>query len=91
MSCTWVNIRCKLYAQVGQFLLQINTDIVTDTDKAAEIDVTRIQMLFFTVISAIFVALNIYDTNTIPAIDTSYVTLMGISNGVYITAKYVRR
>ena len=71
--------------------MQINTDIVTDTDKAAEIDVTRIQMLFFTVISAIFVALNIYDTNTIPAIDTSYVTLMGISNGVYITAKYVRR
>lgn len=66
------------------------SDIVTDTDRPAEIDVTRVQMLFFTIISALFVALNIADTGTMPDIDTSYVTLMGISNGVYVTAKFVR-
>ena len=58
------------------------SDIVTDTDRPAEIDVTRVQMLFFTVISAFFVALKIIDTGTIPEIDPTYVTLMGISNGV---------
>ncbi len=66
------------------------SDIVTDTDRPAEIDVTRVQMLFFTVISAFFVALNIVDTGTIPDIDPTYVALMGISNGVYVTTKFVR-
>lgn len=66
------------------------SDIVTDTDRPAEIDVTRVQMLFFTVISAFFVGLHIADTGTIPEIDPTYVTLMGISNGVYVTTKFVR-
>jgi hypothetical protein len=66
------------------------SDIVTDTDRPAEIDVTRVQMLFFTVISAFFVALKIIDTGTIPEIDPTYVMLMGISNGVYLSAKFVR-
>ncbi|NGZ11689.1 MAG: hypothetical protein CV088_20345 [Nitrospira sp. LK70] len=66
------------------------SDLVTDTDRPAEIDVTRVQMLFFTIISAVFVALSIVDTGTIPEIDQTYVTLMGISNGVYVTTKFVR-
>jgi hypothetical protein len=66
------------------------TDIIRDTDRAAEIDVTRVQMLFFTVISAFFVALGIATTSTIPEIPGSYVALMGISNGVYLTAKFLR-
>jgi hypothetical protein len=40
------------------------------------------------VVSAIFVALKIIDSSTIPEIPDSYVTLMGISNGVYLTAKF---
>jgi len=67
------------------------SDIVTDTNRPAEIDVTRVQMLFFTVISAFFVAKNIYFGGVIPEIPSTYVTLMGISNGVYITAKFVGR
>ena len=66
------------------------SDIVTDTDKPPEIDVTRVQMLFFTVISAFFVGLKIVDAGMIPEIDPTYVMLMGISNGVYVTAKFVR-
>ncbi|MGA2731681.1 MAG: fibronectin type III domain-containing protein [Syntrophobacteraceae bacterium] len=67
------------------------SDIVTDTDRPAEIDVTRVQMLFFTVISACFVAMKIVYSGSIPEIPETYVTLMGISNGVYITAKFVGR
>ena len=82
------------WSLVGTFSTGVRTpkwsDIVTDTDRPAEIDVTRVQMLFFTVISAFFVALNIVDAGTIPDIDPTYVTLMGISNGVYVTAKFVR-
>lgn len=82
------------WAPVETFSTGIRTpkwsDIVTDTDRPAEIDVTRVQMLFFTVISAFFVGLHIADTGTIPEIDPTYVTLMGISNGVYVTAKFVR-
>jgi hypothetical protein len=82
------------WSPVGTFSTGVRTpkwsDIVTDTDRPAEIDVTRVQMLFFTVISAFFVALSILDTGTIPDIDPTYVTLMGISNGVYVAAKFVR-
>ncbi|HET7641354.1 MAG TPA: fibronectin type III domain-containing protein, partial [Ktedonobacteraceae bacterium] len=82
------------WSQVETFSTGIRTpkwsDLVTDTDRPAEIDVTRVQMLFFTVISAVFVALNIVETGTIPEIDQTYVTLMGISNGVYVTTKFVR-
>jgi fibronectin type III domain protein len=65
------------------------SDLVTETDRPAEIDVTRAQMLFFTIISAFFVALKIVDGGTIPEIPDTYVTLMGISNGVYLTAKFI--
>lgn len=66
------------------------SDIITDTDRPSEIDVTRVQMLFFTAISAFFVGLKILNAGTIPEIPGTYVTLMGISNGVYVTAKFVR-
>jgi len=64
---------------------------VTDTDRPAETDVTRVQMLFFTVISACFVAQKIAFSGAIPEIPGSYVTLIGISNGVYLTAKFAAR
>jgi hypothetical protein len=67
------------------------SDIVTDTDRRAEIDVSRVQMLLFTVISATFVALKIAQSGTIPDVPESFVTLMGISNGVYLTSKFVNR
>ncbi|MGA2401640.1 MAG: fibronectin type III domain-containing protein [Syntrophobacteraceae bacterium] len=67
------------------------SDIVTDTGRPAEIDVTRVQMLFFTVVSACFVAMKIASVDAIPDIPESYVTLMGISNGVYIGAKFIGR
>ncbi|MDE3175329.1 MAG: fibronectin type III domain-containing protein [Pseudomonadota bacterium] len=67
------------------------SDLVIDANQPAELDVSRVQMLIFTVISAIFVTLKIADSGAIPDIPTNYVVLMGISNTVYITTKYVRR
>ena len=67
------------------------SDLVTDNNGLAEVDVTRVQMLLFTVISAFFVLLKIVESGTIPQIPDSYVALMGISNGVYLTAKFVGR
>jgi hypothetical protein len=54
-----------------------------------EIDVSRVQMLFFTVITAVFVGMKVLNSYTIPEIPESFLILMGISNGVYITNKYV--
>jgi hypothetical protein len=52
-----------------------------------EIDVTRFQMLLFTLITAAFVLMNVVTTYVIPEIPTGFLTLMGISNGVYLGAK----
>ena len=54
-----------------------------------EIDVTRVQMLFFTLISVAFVAIKLISGYTIPDIPEGFMLLMGISNGVYLSAKFV--
>jgi hypothetical protein len=63
-------------------------DLVLDPDKG-EIDVTRVQMLFFTLVVAVFVTLRVVVSGQIPDIPESFLLLMGISNGVYLTAKFV--
>jgi hypothetical protein len=54
-----------------------------------EIDVTRLQMLIFTVISAAFVAIKLLTSYEIPEIPEGFLLLMGISNGVYVTGKHL--
>jgi hypothetical protein len=61
------------------------TDLIVNEN--SEIDVTRFQMLLFTLITAAFVLLNVLTTYVIPEIPTGFLTLMGISNGVYLGAK----
>lgn len=53
-----------------------------------EIDVSRIQMMFFTVIAASFVVLKVFYSHELPEIPDGILTLMGISNGVYLAAKF---
>jgi hypothetical protein len=65
------------------------SDLVIASDGQNEIDVTRVQMLFFTAIVALFVTLRILVSDEIPAIPDGYLLLMGISNGVYLTAKFI--
>jgi hypothetical protein len=64
------------------------SDLVV-VDTAQGIDVTRIQMLIFTCVSAAFVALKVIVNYEIPDIPEGYVLLMGISNGVYIAGKQI--
>ena len=65
--------------------------IVNDQNTAVrEIDVSRVQMLLFTLISAVFVISKVITAYVIPEIPVGYLTLMGISNGVYVGSKVVR-
>ena len=61
------------------------------TTVTRELDVTRFQMLLFTLITAVFVLITVLTTYVIPEISTGFVTLMGISNGVYLGSKVVQR
>jgi Fibronectin type III domain len=65
------------------------SDLVVTPQHPGEIDVTRVQMLFFTLISAGFVAIKLISGYTIPEIPEGFMLLMGISNGVYLSAKFV--
>jgi hypothetical protein len=62
---------------------------VTVDDGGEEIDVTRVQMLLFTLISAAFVGLKVIVSYEIPAIPENFQLLMGISNGVYIAGRHL--
>lgn len=65
------------------------SDLVVNPE-SNEIEPSRVQMLFFTVIVALFVALRVLTSGKIPEIPIGYLGLMGISNGVYLTAKFIR-
>jgi len=65
------------------------SDLVVQSDGTNEIDVTRVQMLFFTVIVALFVGLRVLVSSEIPDVPPGFIILMGISNGVYLTSKFI--
>jgi hypothetical protein len=58
-------------------------------DGIGEIEITRVQMLTFTALAAMFVVINIVDESRIPDIPNSIVLLMGLSNGLYVGGKFV--
>jgi hypothetical protein len=68
------------------------TDLLVNEsdDGRREIDVTRAQVLLFTVITAGFVLITVIATYVIPEIPQGFLILMGISNGVYIGSKVVQ-
>ena len=71
--------------------LIVNESVKDDGTTTREIDVARFQMLLFTLITAVFVLMNVVTTYVIPVIPEGFVTLMGISNGVYIGSKIAQR
>ncbi len=50
-------------------------------------DLFKLQMFVFTVVIALFVAIRIAVDHAFPEISTELLTLLGISNGVYVTSK----
>ena len=56
---------------------------------ANTIDIARVQMLFFTVVTALFVAMKVLTSYQIPEIPEGFLLLLGISNGVYLTSKFI--
>jgi hypothetical protein len=70
--------------------LIFNESVKDDGTVTREIDVARYQMLLFTLVTAVFVLMNVVTSYVIPDIPTGFVTLMGISNGVYMGSKIVQ-
>jgi hypothetical protein len=64
------------------------SDLVMDEINGQELDVTRVQMLLFTLVTATFVALKVMTSYEIPDIPDGFLILMGISNGVYVSSKF---
>ena len=62
-------------------------DLVMSGDRNTEIDLTRVQMLVFTSIAAVFTLLTLINTGKIPDIPVGVLALVGLSNGVYIASK----
>ena len=60
------------------------SDLVIPDRSTREIDVTRLQMLAFTLITAAFVLIKVVVDYEIPTIPANFLVLMGISNGVYV-------
>lgn len=61
--------------------------IVSDINGQREIDITRVQMLYFTLITAVFVVMRVLTSYVIPEIPQGFQILMGISNAVYFGSK----
>jgi hypothetical protein len=70
--------------------LIFNESVKDDGTVTREIDVARYQMLLFTLVTAVFVLMNVVTSYVIPEIPAGFVTLMGISNGVYMGSKIVQ-
>jgi hypothetical protein len=64
-------------------------DLVVIGDGRGEVDVTRAQMLFFTLVAATFVGMKVLTSYIIPDIPQGILLLIGISNGVYMAAKFI--
>lgn len=64
-------------------------DLVVPDRQTGEIEVTRVQMLAFTLIVAAFVVVKVVVDYEIPTIPESFLVLMGISNGVYVTGRRI--
>jgi hypothetical protein len=60
------------------------SDLIIPDRSTREIDVTRLQMLAFTLITASFVLVKVVVDYEIPSIPPNFLVLMGISNGVYV-------
>jgi hypothetical protein len=61
--------------------------IVNEVDNQREIDIARVQMLYFTIVTALFVVMRVLTTYEIPEIPQGFQILMGISNAVYFGSK----
>jgi hypothetical protein len=64
-------------------------DLVVESDGCKEIDVTRVQELFFTVVVAAFVSMRVFSAGEIPTIADGFLLLMGNGDGVYLSAKFI--
>jgi hypothetical protein len=61
--------------------------VVNEVNGQREIDIARVQMLYFTLVTACFVVMRVLSSYVIPEIPQGFQILMGISNAVYLGSK----
>jgi hypothetical protein len=61
--------------------------VINEVNGQREIDISRVQMLYFTLVTASFVVMRVLTTYVIPEIPEGFQILMGISNAVYFGSK----
>jgi hypothetical protein len=71
--------------------LIVTESVKNDGTVTRELDVARFQMLLFTLVTGVFVLINVVTTYVIPEISEGFQTLLGISNAVYMGSKVVQR
>jgi hypothetical protein len=71
--------------------LVINEVVENGVVKRREIDVSRVQMLYFTLITASFAVLKVLTTYVIPEIPEGFQIPLGISNAVYMGSKVAQK
>jgi hypothetical protein len=64
--------------------------VLSKDDQQPAIDITRVQMLYFTLIVAVFLGLRVAMTYVIPEIPQGFQILMGLSGVVYMGGKLAR-
>lgn len=55
---------------------------------SGRLDLTKLQMVLFTVIAGIYVVTNVWEQVVFPELPTELLTLMGLSNGLYVLGKF---
>jgi hypothetical protein len=74
-------------ATTAQRLPRWSDLVMSDDGSATEVDMSRLQMLVFTTITAVFTAITLLNTGVIPDLPLGELALVGISNGVYLASK----
>jgi hypothetical protein len=90
-SSVIVKIRSSITEEKGRIITNSfseNSGEWVDLFKTeGQLDLYKIQMALFTVLAAVFVTGTIFQTYQFPVLPAGLLTLIGISNGVYLTAK----
>jgi hypothetical protein len=74
-------------AATGAPTVPLWSDVTIPDRQSNAVDVTRLQMLSFTLIAASFVLIKVVVDYEIPEIPSNFLILMGVSNGVYVAGR----
>ena len=89
LTARWAAIgRGKKAAGEGDVVSEPRFWAMLETD--GKIDLFKVQLLLFTVLIAAYVAFRVFRQSAFPELDTEFLLLMGVSNGLYVGTKFTQ-